>query len=399
MPRRTNAQAMIYLDNNATTSLLPEVRAAMEPFWTEHFGNPSSAHRFGRLARKAIEDAREQIAQSLGAFPDELIFTSGATEANNLAVFGLPRSRGVILSSGIEHPSVREAVAALVQRGYSQREFPVCSDGIVDAEAFDSLCDGEVQLACLMLANNETGALQPVRALAHICQERRIPLHCDAVQAVGKIPVQFHELGVTTLSFSGHKLHGPKGIGGLLVRRGVKLTPLFHGGHQERGRRPGTEPVPLIVGLAKSIELAHRDRQNRFDHVRQLRQVFLDGLRRRCAPIFVNGPEHDSLPHTLNVSFPGCRAEVLLMRLDLAGIACSAGSACSSGSLLPSPALQAMHLPDERLHSAVRFSFSHLNTLNEIERAVQLIAEVVCEIRQLTADDSAWSAPSMFASR
>ncbi|MCS7168127.1 MAG: cysteine desulfurase family protein [Gemmatales bacterium] len=393
-----NTQTVIYLDNNATTSLLPEVRAAMEPFWTEHFGNPSSAHRFGRLARKAIEDAREQIAHYLGAFPDELIFTSGATEANNLAVFGLPRSRGVILASGIEHPSVREAVAALVQRGFSQREFPVGSDGIVDADAFDSLCHGEVQLACLMLANNETGALQPVQALATICQERRIPVHCDAVQAVGKIPVHFHELGVSTLSFSGHKVHGPKGIGGLLVRRGVRLTPLFHGGHQERGRRPGTEPVPLIVGLAKAIELAHRDWQSRFNHVRQLRQVFLDGLRRGCAPIFVNGPEHDGLPHTLNISFPGCRAEVLLMRLDLAGIACSAGSACSSGSLLPSPVLQAMQLPEERLRSAVRFSFSHLNTLEEVERAVARIADIVRELRQ-GSDEDLLLAETSFPSR
>jgi cysteine desulfurase len=371
----------------------------MEPYWDVHFGNASSAHHYGRQARKAVEDARERIARYLGAEPDELIFTSGATEANNLAVFGLARGSGTVLCSRIEHPSVREAVAVLAQRGFSVRDMPVRPDGIVDASAFDTLCTSEVRLACLMLANNETGALQPVPQLAAICQQRRIPLHCDAVQAVGKIPVHFRQLGATTLSFSGHKLHGPKGIGGLLVRRGTPLTPLLYGGHQERERRPGTEPVPLIVGLAKAVELAHRDMQTRQQHVQRLREIFLDGLRRRCAPIVVNGPEHDILPNIVNVSFPGCRAEVLLMRLDLMGIACSAGSACSSGSLLPSPVLEAMGLPPEHLHSAVRFSFSHLNTVEEIHAAVEHISAIVRELRQLALEEPACSEPLSAADR
>lgn len=378
---------MIYLDHSATTPLLPEVRAAMEPYWDVHFGNASSVHQYGRRARKAIEDARELIAHCLGADPEEVIFTSGATEANNLAIFGLARGSGTVLCSRIEHPSVREAVIALTQRGFSLREIPVRSDGIVEGPAFDKLCESDVRLACLMLVNNETGAIQPVERLASICRERRIPLHCDAVQAVGKIPVHFHRLGVTTLSFSGHKLHGPKGIGGLLVRRGVVLQPLLYGGHQERERRPGTEAVPLIVGLSKAIELAHRDMQRRHEHVGQLRRMFLEGLREHCAPIYLNGPEQDVVPHIVHVSFPGCRADVLLMRLDLAGIACSTGSACSSGSLLPSPVLEAMGLPPERLHSAIRFSFSHLNTPEEIRTAVQRVAAVVRELRQLTAEE------------
>jgi cysteine desulfurase len=383
---------MIYLDNNATTPLLPEVRAAMEPFWDTCFGNASSAHALGRKARKAIEDARQQIAHYLGAEPDEVIFTSGATEANNLAVFGLPRGVGGICCSRIEHPSVWEAVEALTQRGYWWREIPVNPDGVVEVSACENL-DEEIKLACLMLANNETGAVQPVAEFAELCRRRNIPLHCDAVQAVGKIPVHFHQLGVTSLSLSGHKLHGPKGVGALLVRRGTPLRALFRGGHQERGQRPGTEPVPLIVGLAKAVELAHRQQEIRRQRVLELRQRFLEGLRQSCAPIFLNGPEAGGLPNTVNVSFPGCRAEVLLMRLDLAGIACSAGSACSSGSLLPSPVLQAMGLPPERLHSAVRFSLSHLNTDQEIAQAVEIIAAIVRELRELSQEDDLSALP------
>lgn len=378
---------MIYLDHNATTPLLPEVRAAMEPFWQTDFGNASSVHTLGRRARKAIEDSRELIAHYLGAEPDEVVFTSGATEANNLAVFGLGSSPGVVLCSRIEHPSVWEAVQELLRRGWTWREIPVGDDGVVKASLFKELCQGDVRLACLMLANNETGAVQPVAELAGFCRQRRIVLHCDAVQAVGKIPVNFHQLGVSSLSFSGHKLHGPKGIGGLLVRRGTTWRALFCGGHQERQRRPGTEPVPLIVGLAKAVELAHREMAVRRQQVLELRRQFWEGLQQACPPVFLNGPQDGALPHTLNISFPGCRADVLLMRLDLAGIACSAGSACSSGSLLPSPVLQAMGLPRERLHSALRFSLSHLNTAQEITQAVRTIAAIVRELRQLGGEE------------
>jgi len=238
----------------------------------------------------------------------------------------------------------------------------------------------ETRLVAVMLANHETGALQPIRRLCELLQGRAL-FHCDAVQAVGKIAVHFHDLGVDSLSLSAHKFHGPQGVGTLLVRRGVKLRPRTWGGHQQQGRRPGTEPVALAVGLACALDHACRERTERLAHVHQLRTRFLDHLRSSAAPLVVNGAE-DGLPHTLNVSFPGLKADVLLMNLDLAGVACSTGSACSSGSLLPSPVLQAMRVPDAVLHSAMRFSLSPLLTLEEIDEAARRIAAVVARLRR-----------------
>jgi cysteine desulfurase len=403
---------LIYLDSNATTSLLPAAREAMGPFLAGAFGNPASAHAVGRRARRALEDARERLAQLLDAFPDEVIFTSGATEANNLALFGLVgEPPGQLLASPVEHPSVSEPLRQLAASGYTLDLLPVDARGRVPPDALPSALRPDTSLICVMLANHETGTIQPVQALARAAAgsdairagsvsdgPRPILFHCDATQAVGKVPVAFHALGVSTLALSGHKFHGPQGIGALLLRRGLRLTPRTWGGHQQQGRRPGTEPVALVVGMTVALEHACREWEERLARVFRLREVFLDHLRAHAGPVVVNGPdpaglaacglasapleELPGLPHTLNLSFPGLDANALLMSLDLAGVACSTGSACSSGSLLPSPVLQAMHVPDEVLRSAMRFSFSPLLGEDEVAEAARRVAAVVNRLRR-----------------
>jgi cysteine desulfurase len=371
----------IYLDNNATTPLLPSVWEAMRPYLTEVFGNPASAHAAGRRARRALEDARESIASLLGAEADEVLFTSGATEANNLALFGLCGDPpGHLLASPIEHPSVAEPLRRLTESGFTLDTLPVDAQGRVQADTLPERLRADTRLVAVMLANHETGALQPIRALTETIAGRA-GFHCDATQAVGKIPVHFRDLGVDTLALSAHKFHGPKGIGALLVRRGVKLRPRTWGGHQQHGQRPGTEPVALAVGFACALDRACREMNDRLAHVQQLRRRFLDQLNAAATPVVLNGPD-DGIPHTINVSFPGLKADLLLMNLDLAGVACSTGSACSSGSLLPSPVLQAMGVSDAVLRSAMRFSLSPLLTVAEIDEAARRIAAVVARLRR-----------------
>ncbi len=376
----------IYLDNNATTPVLPAVWEAMRPFLTESYGNAASAHSAGRRARQGLENARERTARLVGAFPDEVVFTSGATEANNLALFGLAgEPPGHILTSPIEHPSVAEPIQQLANRGYIVQALPVDSTGVVPAESFSDRVRPEARLVAVMLANNETGAIQPVHKMA-ACIDERIAFHCDATQAVGRVLVHFHDLGATTMSLSAHKFHGPKGAGALLIRRHVRLAPQLWGGHQQHGRRPGTEAVALAVGLATALELATQEMQARREKVLRLRHRFLERLRALAEPVILNGPVEGGVPHTLNLSFPGCRAESMLMNLDLAGVACSTGSACSSGSLLPSPVLKAMGVPEEVLHSAMRFSLSFLLSEAEIEEASLRIGKVVQRLRN-TSDE------------
>jgi cysteine desulfurase len=367
----------IYLDHNATTPLLPEAWEAMHPLMTETFGNPSSAHAIGRKARQALEDARERIAALLGAFPDEVTFTSGATEANNLAIFGARPACAV--ASHLEHPCVIEPLRQLEARGVPVEWLPVDSRGIIAWRSAPANA-----LVCVMLANHETGAVQPVQDIA-----RSLPtgakLHCDAAQAVGKIPVNFAALGASTLTASAHKFGGPKGVGVLLTKRGTDLTPLTFGGHQQRGRRPGTEPVALSVGMAGTLETAVQNLSANRAKLEALRSRFWYGLQRSCGLVVLNGPElgaTDVVPTTINVSFPGCRADLLLMALDLVGVACSTGSACSSGSLLPSPVLRTMGAPDELLRSALRFSFAPAQTAETIDDAVNRIAGCVARLRR-----------------
>ncbi len=378
----------IYLDNNATTPLLPAVWESMRPYLADAFGNPASAHALGRRARRALEDARETVAGRLGADADEVIFTSGATEANNLALFGLcGEPPGHLLASPIEHPSVAEPLRKLAESGFALDLLPVDRHGFVSIPSLAEYLRPDTRLLAVMLANHETGVLQPIRALTAVLVGGA-RFHCDATQAVGKIAVNFHDLGVDALALSAHKFHGPKGIGALLLRRGLKLRPRTWGGHQQHGRRPGTEPVALAVGFACALDCACREMNDRLAHVRRLREHFLAQLRSNAAPIVLNGPDDrrdagpTGIPHTINVSFPGIKADLLLMNLDLAGIACSTGSACSSGSLLPSPVLQAMGVSEEVLHSAMRFSLSPLLTLQDIEEAARRIVAVVSRLRR-----------------
>jgi len=368
--------------------MLPAVWEAMQPYLTDAYGNPASAHQVGRRARRALEDARERTAALLDADADEVVFTSGATEANNLAILGLAGDApGHLVCSAIEHPCVAEPMRHLAQKGFGVDWLSVDGDGVVRVEILPSLVCDDTRLVCTMLANHETGAVQPIASckLQIANCKLEIGVHCDAAQAVGKIAVRFHELGVGTLSLSAHKFHGPKGIGALLIRRGTKLRPLFQGGHQQRGRRPGTEPVALAVGLATALEIAERERGVWLAKICQLRNRLLAYLRTHAAPVVINGPAADGLPHTLNLSFPGCQADVLLMNLDLAGVACSTGSACSSGSLLPSPVLQAMGVSEDRLHSAMRFSLSALLEEAEVEEAARRIAAVVRRLRSASS--------------
>jgi cysteine desulfurase len=372
---------LIYLDNNATTPLLPAVWEAMCPYATRTYGNPGSAHRAGRHARQALEDARERVAHCLNAQPDEVLFTSGATEANNLALFGLAGDPpGYLLASPIEHPSVTEPLRHLARSGFDLEFLPCDHLGLIKASDIAARLRPSTRLVSVMLVNNETGTREPIAELARSTD--KVPFHCDAVQAVGRIPVDFHQLQVSVLTASAHKFHGPRGVGLLLVRHGVKLRPQLFGGHQEQGIRPGTEAVALAVGLAEALQLACRDMTQRLNHIQSLRQRFLAVLSAEGVSFTLNGPIEDGLPHTLNLSFPGLKADLLLMSLDLASVACSTGSACSSGSLLPSPVLQAMALSPERLGSAMRFSLSHLLTREEVEEAASRIGGVVQRLGQ-----------------
>jgi cysteine desulfurase len=380
---------MIYLDYNASAPLRPEAFEAMRPWLSDHAGNPASAHAAGRQARRALEDAREQVAGLLGAFPDEVVFTSGATEANNLAIFGLCGDPpGHLLSSPIEHPCVIEPLKQLATRGFEVDWLPVSREGIVWAGEFTKRIRLETRLIAVMLANHETGAVQPVAESAKEALRFQHPVafHCDAAQAVGKMRVHFRDLGVSSLSASGHKFGGPQGAGLMLLNRCTKIRPLIFGGHQQRGRRPGTEPTALAVGFAAALTASLRDLDADNTRMQDLRQRFLAALQREAAPVVLNGPPQGGLPHILNLSFPGCRADAMLMALDLAGVMCSTGSACSSGSLLPSPVLLAMGLAEENLHSAMRFSLGFGLQADEIDEAAARVCGVVRRLRKAAAE-------------
>jgi len=356
--------APIYLDWNASAPLLPEAWEAMRPA-LEVVGNPASVHHAGRQARRMLEDAREQVADLLGAGPDEVVFTSGATEANNLAVFGLAGDPpGHLLAAPIEHPCVVEPLKQLAARGFDIEWLPVNGRGQVETATVLNRIRADTRLVCLMLANHETGTLQPVRHVAKT-RPKAVDLHCDAAQAVGKLPVNFRDLAVTTLTASAHKFGGPMGIGLLLVKKDALFPALLFGGHQQGGRRPGTEPVALAVGMAAALAHAVRGME--------VNRAKLDGLRARLlgrlrmsASSAACGLAGPAKPQA---------ADVLLMSLDLAGVACSTGSACSSGSLLPSPVLAAMNVGNDRLRSAIRFSLGPTLTDADIDAAaVRIIA-------------------------
>lgn len=374
----------IDLDANATTPLHPAAFDAMARAYADGPGNPASSHHAGRQARRLLETARETVARVLIARPEWVVFTSGATEANNLAVFGQAVPDAHFIASRIEHPCVVGPLEQLAKTGHAVDWLPVNPRGFVDPGEVAARVRPATRLVCVMLANHETGAIQPVRAVVdHL--PAGVALHCDAAQAAGKIPVDFTGLGVATLSVSGHKFGGPKGVGAVLVRPGVTLKPLFYGGHQQEARRPGTEPVALAVGLAAALDAAAQRLRETHLRLADLRAEFLARVEAAVPDVVVNGPrpgDPDGLPTTLNLAFPGGRSDVLLMSLDLAGVACSAGAACASGSLLPSPVLAAMQVPDAVLRAAVRFSFGANLTREQVIDAAGRVAACVRAVRE-----------------
>ncbi len=374
----------IYLDNNATTLILPKVAEVMAAAWQTAFANPGSQHSFGRDARPVLDNSRDTVARVLGADPSEVIFTSGGTESINAAVYGLTLGRkGTIALTAGEHPATTAACERARQTGMQLTHIAVDSAGRMQSDSLLGLPWNDLKLVCVILAHNETGVIQDLTQLAALCEQHRVPLLIDAVQAVGKIPVNFAELKATALAFGAHKFHGPRGTGGLLLRRGVQLPPFLDGGHQESGRRAGTEAVPLIAGMAKALEVFHSSFAERTAYVRQLRDQLQTALLETCVPAVVHSAEAARLPNTLSIAFPGVEGEPMLVNLDLEGIACSLGSTCASGSAEPAPALLAMGCAADICTSSVRFTVSHQNTPEEMTAAAQRIASVVKRLRTL----------------
>lgn len=377
----------IYLDNNATTRIDPRVAEAIFECHRAGYVNPASQHRLGQKARQLLEDARETIARILGCRvtgidADRVIFTSGGTEANNLALRGLAGSDlGRVIVSAIEHPSVLAAADHLSRRGFDVQHIRVTSEGIVDIEHLRQLIDDQTKLVSVMLGNNETGVLQPVGEIAGICRAAGVPVHTDAVQAIGKIAVSFQKLDISALSLAAHKFHGPRGIGALVVRHDTLLEPILFGGFQQLGSRPGTESVALAVGLQTAFDLWESEAQERQNRMRQLRDHLEQSIRAELADVVVVGGASERLPHTSNLAFPGFDRQALFMALDSAGIACSTGSACASGSGEPSPVLIAMGLPSDVTNGSLRFSLGADNTETEIDEVVRRILRTIKELR------------------
>jgi cysteine desulfurase len=387
--------APIYLDHAATTPVRPEVRAAMEPFHGPLFGNPSSAHRWGRAARAALDEARERLGATLGARADEVVFTSGGTEADNLAVLGAWRARreegrrGVVCTR-VEHKAVLAAVHHAATEGADERLLAVDGDGVVDAAAAADAFGADVAVCSVMWVNNETGVVQPVPALAARARERGVTMHTDAVQAVGRLHVDVRSLPVDLLTLSGHKLGAPKGVGALYVRRGTALAPLFHGGAQDRGRRPGTENVAYAVGLATAAELAVAEREAETARLRALRDALEDAILAGAPDAVVHGRGADRAPHVTSVSVPGVDGQSLLLALDLHGVAASAGSACQTGRAEPSHVLLAMGIEPALAAGAVRLSVGALTTPACVARAGALLPRLASKARAVAAAASAW---------
>ncbi len=372
----------VYLDSNATAPADPRVLQVIHDASLRAGANPGSPHAEGRAARRLLEDSRELIASLLDAEPEEVIFTSGGTESINQAIFGMTagRSGGIALTAG-EHPAVREACRVAESRGCRLELLPVDQHGLLEQAALTDRIRSETLLTCLLLAHNETGVIQDTTAVAALCQQTATPLLLDAVPAVGRIPVSFRHSGAVAMAFGAHKFHGPRGIGGLLLRRGITIPPMLFGGHQERGRRAGTEPVPLIAGMAEALRLAVTEMETRAQHMQQLRDYLQQELTAACAPAVVHGVGVRRLPNTLSIGFPGVPGEALLLNLHMEGIACSLGSACASGSAEPAPALLAMGVTPDLCRSSVRFSLNCQNTHSEIERVIPVIARHVARLR------------------
>lgn len=384
----------VYLDHSATTPCDPRVVAAMLPYLTEKFGNASSVHFYGQEARAALDRARREVAALINARPNEIVFLSGGTEANNLAIRGLAESsaehRRHLITSAIEHSSVRGICETLERRGWEVTRLPVYEDGIVRLEDVRAALRPDTVFITVMLANNEIGTIQPVREIgALVCEERargrkHLWLHTDAVQAAGRMPVDVEELNCDLLSLSAHKLHAPKGVGALFVRRSMRLAPQNIGGHQERERRAGTEAVAQIVAFGVAATLARQEFDQRVTHLRRLRERFEDGVTALVSEIVFNGDRARRLPHLSNISFRFIEGEGLLINLDMQGVAVSTGSACSSGSLEPSPVILALGRSDELARGSIRFSLGKDTTDEDVDYVLEVLPRAVENLRRLS---------------
>jgi cysteine desulfurase len=393
----------IYFDHNATTPLHPTVWEAMRPFLGDVFGNPSSLHTEGLQARDAVEEARARVAQLIGARPEEMIFTSGGTEADNLAILGSVlahhRPGGHVVTSQIEHPAVLGSCQALEAQGFRLTRLPVGSACLIDPDDLAKALTDDTLLVTLMHANNEVGTIQSIRACVALAHSRGILVHTDAVQSVGKIPTLVDELGVDLLTLSGHKMYGPKGVGALYVRRGTALEPMLTGGPQEHGLRGGTEPAAAIVGLGVAAQLAATHMSVEMPQVMALRERLEQEIQATIPDVLVHGAAAPRLPTTTNISFKGVDGQSLVVALDLKGVATSTGAACSSGSLAPSHVLIAMGLADEWLQGAVRFSLGSGNTLADVEAVLHMLPATVARLRQHTRGSVRQVAPTPSAIR
>jgi len=378
----------IYLDHAATTPTHPEVLKAMLPYFTDAFGNPSSIYSYGQEARGAIEEARTKVAELIGARSEEIIFTGGGTEADNFALNGIiyanEHKGNHIITTPIEHHAVMEACKFLQRRGFRITYLPVDEYGLVDPQDVKKAITDKTILISVMHANNEVGTVEPIGEIGKIAKEAGIYFHTDAVQTVGHIPVNVDELRVDLLSISAHKLYGPKGVGALYVRKGIKLVSLIHGGEQEKRRRAGTENVPAIVGLGKAIELAGQAMNKEAERLSYLRDKLIKGLVERIDHIRLNGHPRRRLPNNVNVSVDFVEGESMLLNLDLEGICASTGSACSSASLEPSHVLLALGLPPEQAHGSLRFTLGRENNEEDIEQVLEVLPRIVAKLRAMS---------------
>jgi cysteine desulfurase len=377
----------VYFDNNATTKVADEVFEEIKPYFCELYGNPSSMHTFGGQVGIKIREAREKTAALLGCEPSEIIFTGCGTESDNTAIKGTLAAypdRRKVITTRVEHPAVLQVCRELENHGFSVVEIPVDRKGRLNIEQLEKQLTEDTAIVTIMYANNETGTIFPIEKIAEMVTGKGIVFHTDAVQAIGKIPINLSKSNIDLLSISGHKLHAPKGIGILYVRKGTRLTPFMLGGHQEGGRRAGTENVPGIIGLGKACELAMQNFAEENEKVKRLRDRLEKGITERCPDCMVNGDTENRLPNTSNISFEFIEGEAILLMLDKFGICASSGSACTSGSLEPSHVLRAMGVPFTAAHGSIRFSLSRYNTEEEVDYTIEKMPEIVNRLRELS---------------
>ncbi|MGQ9587682.1 MAG: cysteine desulfurase NifS [Thermoplasmata archaeon] len=383
-----SAEKRIYFDHSATTQVLPEVLEAMRPYFSDIYGNASSIHSFGREAKAALEEARKSVAALLNAEPQEIVFTSSGTESDNLAIKGVAmhkgKSKGHVITTKIEHHAVLETCDYLKRFGFDVTVLPVSIDGLVDPGDVERAIRNDTVLITVMMANNEIGTIQPIREIGRIAQSRGIPFHTDAVQAIGKLPIDVKADNIDLLSLSAHKFHGPKGVGALYVRRGTKIEPIIHGGGQERGLRSSTQNVAGAVGLGKAAEIAKRDLEPTAVKMKALRDKMIGEVPEQVPNAYVNGHRTKRLVNNAHFRFDFIEGESLVLQLDFKGIAASTGSACSTGSLEPSHVLLALGLTHEQAHGSLRITLGRENTQEEVDYLLQVLPEVVSRLRAIS---------------